>query len=117
MLNIERIPGMKAKVFNKLSTAEQGWEDMKGYQGITAGREARRRLNELKGSMEDNQEKKLEEMIQQTAQKSALQAINLERLLKKKWSEEKDSYFILSKIGNDKQSRRLNDLCFNRYIL
>ena len=67
--------------------------------------------------MEGHQEKKLEEMIQQTAQKNALQAINLERLLKKKWSEEKEAYFILSNIRNEKQTTRLNDLCFNRYIL
>jgi len=70
--NIDRIPGMKTKVYNKLASAEQGWEEDKGAQGIVAGREARRRLNDLKGSLESQQEKKLEEMIQQTAQKSSL---------------------------------------------
>ena len=65
--NIERIPGMKTKVFNRLTNAEQGWEDIKGSQGIMAGREARRRLADIKGTNDNNKEKKLEEMIQQTA--------------------------------------------------
>ena len=47
--NIERIPGMKNHVFNKLQNCEQGWEDAKGGVGIAAGKEARRRLSQLKG--------------------------------------------------------------------
>ena len=93
------------------------FEEQKGREGILAGQKAQKRLFNLKKTMQTNQEKKLEEMIQQTAQKNALAAINLEKLLKKKWSEEPDAYFILSKVRSDKQSRRLNDLCFNRYIL
>ena len=54
-------------------------------------------------------------MIKQTAQKSALQAINLSQLLKKKWTEERNAYVIMTKIKSDRQVRRLNDLCFNRY--
>jgi len=52
-----------------------------------------------------------------TAQTSALQAINLSQLLKKKWTEERDAYQIQSKLTSAKQQRRLNDLCFNRYVL
>jgi hypothetical protein len=37
-------------------------------------------------------------MIQSTAQTNAIQAINLSNLLKKKWTEDKDAYVILSKI-------------------
>ena len=48
--NMDKVPGMKSKVFNKLTNAEQGWEDMKGFAGIAAGRDARRRLNDLKNT-------------------------------------------------------------------
>ena len=65
--------------------------------------------------MERAQQEGLEQIIKLTADKSALQAINLSQLLHKKWTEERDAYVIMTKIKNDKQVRRLNDLCFNRY--
>ena len=68
-----------------------------------------------KKEMEKAQTEGLDEMIKQTAQKSALQAINLSQLLKKKWTEERNAYVIMTKIKSDRQVRRLNDLCFNRY--
>lgn len=52
--------------------------------------------------MELAQAEGLEEMIKHTAQKSALQAINLSQLLKKKWTEERDAYVIMTKIKRDK---------------
>ena len=61
------------------------------------------------------EKKNLEKLIEDTAAVSALQAINLDQLLRKKWTEEKDSYVVMTKIKTDKQVRRLNDLCFNRY--
>lgn len=33
---------------------------------------------------------------------SALQAINLDQLLRKKWTDEKDAYVIMTKIKSDK---------------
>ena len=63
MTSMDRIPGMKNKLFNRLSTAEQAWEEIKGNEGIQAGRNARRRLTELKKNREEVQERKLEEMI------------------------------------------------------
>jgi hypothetical protein len=70
-----------------------------------------------KKAIDQAAEENLEQLIKNTAEVSALQAINLSQLLKKKWTDEKDSYVVMSKIKNDKQVRRLNDLCFNRYIL
>jgi hypothetical protein len=43
----------------------------------------------------------------QTSETSALKAMNLNQLLKKKWSEEKNAYQIMSKIQSERQSRRL----------
>lgn len=51
-----------------------------------------------------------------TAKLSALQAVNLSQLLKKKWSEEKDSYKILSKIKNDKDKRRVHSILYDRSL-
>ena len=85
--------------------------------GDIAGKNTRRNLAARKKDIERAQEQNLEELIKNTAEVSALQAINLSQLLKKKWTDEKDSYVVMSKIKTDKQTRRLNDLCFNRYIL
>jgi hypothetical protein len=62
-------------------------------------------------------EKDLENMIEMTAQTSATQAINLSNLLRKKWTEERNAYVILSKITTYKQRARLNNMNSNRYIV
>ena len=82
---------------------------------MEAGEKTRLNLVKQKKEMEKAQTDGLDEMIKQTAQKSALQAINLSQLLKKKWTEERNAYVIMTKIKSDRQVRRLNDLCFNRY--
>ena len=82
---------------------------------MEAGEKTRMNLVKQKKEMEKAQTDGLDEMIKQTAQKSALQAINLSQLLKKKWTEERNAYVIMTKIKSDRQVRRLNDLCFNRY--
>ena len=82
---------------------------------MEAGEKTRVNLVKKKKEMEKAQTDGLDEMIKQTAQKSALQAINLSQLLKKKWTEERNAYVIITKIKSDRQVRRLNDLCFNRY--
>ena len=56
-------------------------------------------------------DKDLDELILQTSKTSALRAVNLNELLKKKWSEEKNAYRLMSKINSDKQDRRI------KYIL
>ena len=62
-MNMDRVPGMKTKLYNRLASAEQAWEDEKGADGIMAGRNARRRLFSQKQDREEAQERKLEEMI------------------------------------------------------
>ena len=58
----------------------------------------------------------MDKLIEDTAEVSALQAINLDKLLQKKWTDEVGAYRIETNIKSDKQFRRLNDLCFNRYL-
>lgn len=88
-----------------------------GNEGAMNGDKTRRRLGLEKRRRDAAAEKELDDMIQTTAQTSAIQAINLSNLLKKKWTEEKDSYVILSKIRTFKQRSRLNDMNSNRYIV
>jgi hypothetical protein len=59
---------------------------------------ARQRLVDKKRREEEEKSKKLEDLILKTSSTSALQAINLSQLLKKKWSEEQNAYIIMSKI-------------------
>ena len=56
---MDSLPGMKNKVITKLATAEQNYEDQKGYDGMLAGKAARSRLNYRKQNMETAQEAKL----------------------------------------------------------
>ena len=81
-----------------------------------AGHITRIQLAKKRKERELDQKRNLDKLIEDTAGVSALQAINLDQLLRKKWTDEKDAYVIMTKIKSDKQVRRLNDLCFNRYM-
>ena len=81
-----------------------------------AGHITRIQLAKKRKERELEQKRNLDKLIEDTAGVSALQAINLDQLLRKKWTDEKDAYVIMTKIKSDKQVRRLNDLCFNRYM-
>lgn len=60
-------------------------------------------------------DKEVDRMLEQTAtHDSAIRAINLAKILKKPWNEEKNAYLIMSKLNNT-QRKKLNDMCFNRY--
>lgn len=79
-------------------------------EGINAGRVARKRFIQQTKEREERYQKSLDDLILKTSETSALQAINLNQLLKEKWSEEKNSYFIMSNIKTEKQNRRLRTL-------
>lgn len=114
--NLEQMPKLRQKVFEKLGQVNQQWADQKGQEGMIAGMMTRKRLVERRREIELQEDKRLDEIIEMTAQKSALQAINLSQLLKKKWTEETNAYQIISKIDQRKR-KRLNDLVSNRYII
>ena len=67
-----------------------------------AGRLTRQKLVFRRKEREQDRAENLEKLIKDTAKVSALQAINLDQLLKKKWTEEKDSYVIMTKVTTDK---------------
>jgi len=52
--NIDTLKGKKAQVFSKLKTAESYWDEDRGNDGIQAGRDAKRRLQEKKHLSETN---------------------------------------------------------------
>ena len=114
--HMEKMPALRAKVFNQLGQMANVWNEQKGQEGIVAGQDTRYKLAQKRKEREQAQKRNLDKLIEDTAEVSALQAINLDQLLRKKWTDEKDAYVIMTKIKTDKQVRRLNDLCFNRYM-
>ena len=56
-------------------------------------------------------------MICETAKTSALNAAKMSKMLNKQWDEEPDAYYIQTNIKSHKDNQKINDLCFNRYIL
>ena len=116
MQQMDKMPGFRAKVFNQLGHMASVYNEQQGKQGQRAGFETRQQLSLKRKEREEEQKRNLDKLIEDTAEVSALQAINLDQLLRKKWTEEKDSYVVMTKIKTDKELRRLNDLCFNRYI-
>ena len=62
--------------------------------------------------MEEQEHKRqVEKVVLHVAQNdSSLRAVNLERLLKRKWTEEPNAYKIVSKIKTERQERRLAEL-------
>lgn len=77
------------------------YEQEKGERGLLAGQAARRRLQDKQRELQEKGKKGLEDIILETSKTSALQAINLNQLLKKKWSEEKNAYVLLSNIRTE----------------
>lgn len=114
--HMEKLPGLRAKVFNQLGQVASMFNEQKGEEGVLAGANTRHHLALQRKEREQAQQQNLDKLIKETSEVSALQAINLDQLLRKKWTDEKDAYVIMTKIKSDKQVRRINDLCFNRYI-
>jgi hypothetical protein len=108
--NLKRMPGFKNKVWETVTGLHQQYEQEKGEKGVRAGEVARERLLLKQQQVEQDTGKGLEKLIQETAETSALQAINLSRLLRRNWSEEKNAYVIMSNIRSERQSRRLMHL-------
>lgn len=65
------------------------------------GEVARLRLIEKNRMEEETYKENLERIIKETMKENALKAMNLNQLLKKKWSEEKNAYMIMSKIQTE----------------
>jgi hypothetical protein len=59
-------------VFERLGEVNQQWADLKGQEGMVAGMLTRKRLMETRKQKEAQEERRLDELIELTAQKSAL---------------------------------------------
>ena len=84
---------------------------------MKAGIEARQRIRDGKKKEQELQDTKLNRLIEVTAQANPLHAMNLDKLLKKQWNEESNSFILLSKLNPRKWQKKINELCFNRYVL
>ena len=65
--HLEKMPGLRAKVYNQVGTMAQQWNDQKGLEGMEAGEKTRMKLVRKKKEMEKAQAEGLDEMIKQTA--------------------------------------------------
>ena len=110
LMNLERNPTVKNKVWQQLIEFNQQMDIEKGQKGLLAGQLAKQRLKQKEIEDAEEHERLLDQMILDTSKTSALRAINLNQLLKKKWTEEKNSYKLLTKITTEKQNRRLAKL-------
>jgi hypothetical protein len=77
ILNLQRMPGYKSKIWDKVTEMHAHFEEQKGFDGLKAGEMARHRLQMKNKYDEIAAEKGLENIILQTSKTSALQAINL----------------------------------------
>ena len=92
MNNLERYPALKNKVWQQLNDFHLQLEQDKGHKGMLAGEMARQRLIQKQKDEEEAYNLNIDNMVLQTSKTSALNAINLNQLLKKKWQEEKNAY-------------------------
>jgi hypothetical protein len=64
---MDSFKGKKGQIFGKLKAAEHYWDEDRGNEGILAGREARRRLQEKKRLSDTTFKQELSEMVETTA--------------------------------------------------
>ena len=111
----EKMPSLKRKVQETLTSLEQSMMDYRAQRGLEASVRARHRLRDKANKEEEFKEKSVQIMLEQTAVlDSPIRAANLQEVLKKQWCEYKDSYVIMSKLTK-RQKQKLNDMIFNRY--
>jgi hypothetical protein len=94
---------------DSLFTSQRLHEENNYNETVKNRIETRRKEKEIADEIE------LDYIIDMTAKRSAMQAINLTNLLKQKWTEDKQAYKIESQITTWKQKKRLNDMTSNRY--
>jgi len=85
-------------------------EREKGEKGAQTGRQARLKLRDQQRHAEEEHARNIETLILETSKTSALRAVNLNQLLKKKWTEEQNAYKLLTSIKTDKADRRVKYL-------
>jgi hypothetical protein len=71
-------------------------EQEKAEYGMMKGRQAKMNLARSQRLQEIDNDRKIDMLILETSKTSALRAVNLSQLLKKKWTEEKNSYKVMS---------------------
>ncbi len=90
---------------------------IRNQEGIQGARQASLRIKMKKERERAIEERTIEQMVKECAQSSALQAMTLDTLLTRKWTEEKNSYLIMSNLSSGKEVRRVQDMVSNRYIV
>ena len=103
LATLDRNPDLKNRAWKSIVQLHAETQHEEGRKGLIAGLNARQRLLQKERRKEQEHERQLDTMINETAQTSALHATKLSQLLKKKWTEEKNAYKLMSNIRTDKQ--------------
>ena len=104
---LDKMPKLKEKISEKLNQVDMDYSYQDGKRGQLEGEKTRKRLlAQARYEKKVNQES-LDQMIQLTAQTNVMHAIRLNGLLQPNWTEEPNSYKIMSRITTAKQKKRL----------
>jgi hypothetical protein len=77
-------------------------------------RQAQKRVQDSYRAHRQKEDVDLEVILEKTASVgSAVRAVNLERLLKKQWSQERNAYVLLSKLTANQQTK-INSLLYTK---
>ncbi len=114
LTKIKELSGVKKGILEKLLAHHSMAQTEKQERANLLALKAEKDFIKKQEDQEKLEEEQINKLIMDTAKLSALQAVNLSQLLKKKWSEEKDSYKILTKINNDKDKRRVHSILYDR---
>lgn len=74
---MDRLPGLRSRMIEKLGKVAEDYDDLRGKEGVEIGDQIRSRLIQKRRDAEQKAQRELDDMIQLTAQTSALQAINM----------------------------------------
>ena len=70
--HLEKMPGLRAKVFNQLGQVATVYNEQRGHEGIMAGQDTRNQLARKRREREQAQKQNLDKLIEDTAEVSAL---------------------------------------------
>ena len=103
--------GMRNSFWDKLNSTRQSFEHQAGSEGLNYGIEAQKRVRDRKRRAKKEAEETRDMMVNETARTgSVLRAVNLDKILKPRWTEIDNSYQVMSRIKTERQNRRINEM-------
>jgi len=70
--HLEKMPSLRAKIFNQVGEIADSYNRQKGHEGIIAGQQTRLALTQQRKDKEQAEKRNLDQLIKDTAEVSAL---------------------------------------------